>query len=68
MDLAENSLSNLYKYKEMEKEQIYQLFLDTLKGLQLLDYQKIIHRDIKPDNILQISGNKFRIADFGTSR
>ncbi|EMC97724.1 hypothetical protein BAUCODRAFT_122149 [Baudoinia panamericana UAMH 10762] len=42
-------------------------FRDTLLGLQYLHYQGIVHRDIKPPNLLQTFDYRVKISDFGVS-
>lgn len=42
-------------------------FRDTLLGLQYLHYQGIVHRDIKPPNLLQTIEHRVKISDFGAS-
>ncbi|KAK1810789.1 hypothetical protein LTR12_014837 [Friedmanniomyces endolithicus] len=42
-------------------------FRDTLLGLQYLHYQGIVHRDIKPPNLLQTFDHRVKISDFGVS-
>ncbi|KAG9926766.1 kinase-like protein, partial [Aureobasidium melanogenum] len=42
-------------------------FRDTVLGLQYLHYQGIIHRDIKPPNLLQTADHRTKISDFGVS-
>eukprot|EP00118_Oscarella_pearsei_P004204 m.17543 g.17543 ORF g.17543 m.17543 type:complete len:482 (+) comp27514_c0_seq3:132-1577(+) len=41
--------------------------IDTLLGMEYLHFQKVIHRDIKPDNLLLTNDDHIKIADFGVS-
>ncbi|XP_077069756.1 uncharacterized protein LOC143722306 isoform X4 [Siphateles boraxobius] len=41
---------------------------ETLLGLQVLHHADVVHRDIKPRNVLIDSGKNARLADFGLSR
>ncbi|KAK5138363.1 hypothetical protein LTR08_003424 [Meristemomyces frigidus] len=42
-------------------------FRDTLIGLQYLHFQGIVHRDIKPPNLLATIDHRVKISDFGAS-
>lgn len=48
-------------------EQAVEMIIGILKGLAHLHSKNIVHRDIKPQNIL-LQGNTPRLADFGISR
>ena len=48
-------------------KQAIELTIGILNGLEFLHNRKIIHRDIKPQNIL-LQGETPRLADFGISR
>ncbi len=40
-------------------------YADAAKGLAAIHEQGIVHRDIKPDNLLMSSGQIVKVADFG---
>ncbi|KAK4610894.1 Serine/threonine-protein kinase ssp1 [Fulvia fulva] len=51
----------------MAMEDIKTSFRDTLLGLQYLHGQGIVHRDIKPPNLLSTGDSRVKISDFGVS-
>ncbi|KAJ3097475.1 MAP kinase kinase (MEK) [Phlyctochytrium planicorne] len=67
MDLG--SLDRVYKVlTSLEEEVLGQITLSVIKGLvYLYDEHKIIHRDVKPSNILLNSAGQVKLADFGVS-
>lgn len=71
MDLAETSLDEYLKYlkktSNINLEKIIKLFLQICYGVKYLHEHKIIHRDIKPQNILIINDSA-KLCDFGIAR
>ena len=63
-DLCSLILNNFSYDKSQIKLIIYQL----LQGLQYLHKNNVLHRDIKPQNILINNKGELKIADFGLSR
>jgi serine/threonine protein kinase len=74
IDIGVCSLSDLI-YKRYEESQRYSeneiilILQDILKGLSVLEKLKIVHGDIKPDNILYCRNpSRYVITDFGVSQ
>ena len=68
-DIAGLPLSNyIDKIKNYSLERIYQIFLNLAIALNKIHERNIIHKDIKPSNILYIEENdSISIIDFGIS-
>ena len=50
------------------KETVIKLGIDIGKALEDCEEEKIVHRDIKPDNIFVNKNKTFKLGDFGLSR
>lgn len=74
MEYCETSLENYVQQTPLSAPAIVQLTKQILNGLMYLHQHNIIHRDIKPDNILLKSHGTgafpfiAKIADFGVSK
>lgn len=61
-DISEGQVCTSY-----DEEQCRLYFRDLILGIEYLHSQGIVHRDIKPDNLLLTSQNVLKIVDFGVS-
>ncbi|BGP19019.1 hypothetical protein JCM10213_009272 [Rhodosporidiobolus nylandii] len=63
------SLANLLEHGRIEDEIIIQIYaLQMLSGLIYLHSQNVVHRDIKPDNILLDGNGTIKYVDFGAAK
>ncbi|OAE24870.1 hypothetical protein AXG93_2931s1120 [Marchantia polymorpha subsp. ruderalis] len=55
------------KWRPFPEEKARSFFRDMCKGIDYLHFNKVVHRDLKPGNLLQTLDGKIKISDFGVS-
>ena len=62
------SLPRLLKERSLSEQEIIKLGKDISHALVLCEQKKIIHRDIKPDNVMSSKLGDYKLGDFGVSK
>lgn len=57
-----------HKARFLSRDEIIRFGVDMCNALDLCEKKKIIHRDIKPDNIFVSEQGDFKLGDFGVAR
>ena len=52
----------------LKSEEVKKLSIDLLCALHYLHSQRVLHRDLKPQNVLMDESNSAKLADFGFAR
>ena len=72
VDFVSGGTLKSYLYKNRKKKLAFkvvvQLALDLARGLSYLHSKKIVHRDVKAENMLLDTQRTLKIADFGVAR
>lgn len=58
----------LERERTIAERRLVKMLIDTCRGLQAAHDAKIMHRDIKPGNLLVGTDDRVKITDFGVSR
>ena len=61
-------LQKVTKERLLSEEEVIKLGKDICKALILCESRNIIHRDIKPDNVMISKFGDFKLGDFGVSK
>ena len=67
MDVATGTLEQRLKASTIPAAEVKEIVRSIAEGLQFLHRRSMVHRDLKPGNILCIGG-KWQLADFGLIR
>ena len=68
MELAGRSLRHFITDEPTDPEQVRLFLRDSLRGLAVVHSKGILHRDLKPNNILTSDFGSWQLADFGLAK
>ena len=62
------TLADLHARHEIDEEKLFRWYADIASALSYIHSQGIVHRDVKPSNVLVAADGRAVLADFGVSR
>ncbi|WP_081709877.1 serine/threonine-protein kinase [Arthrobacter sp. 35W] len=62
------SLDSIFLNRRLQRNEICNLAIHLLEGLQALEAASIVHRDVKPGNICQAGNGDFVLLDLGIAQ
>ena len=68
LEFCPMNLDKVIKSKKFTKIQIVFSIYQIAEGMKYVHFRKVIHRDLKPTNILVTSDGTIKISDFGISK
>ena len=68
MDYCGYDIGKALKNQELSVDQTLQIMFNILSAIQYMHQAKVMHRDLKPGNILIDEYLNIKICDFGMSR
>jgi serine/threonine protein kinase len=66
--LEGGDLKELLDQGRLSVDRVLEISVDLLKALQAAHAQGVVHRDIKPGNVMILSNGQLKICDFGIAR
>lgn len=68
MPLARCNLSQFLKTNDFNQEEIIELFIKVCEGVNSIHLSGEVHRDINPNNVLVMEGERLVISDLGLGK
>ncbi|KAA8498469.1 Serine/threonine-protein kinase ssp1 [Porphyridium purpureum] len=60
--------SKLEGVKPLSEDGVREIMRDVVCGLEYMHFQEMVHRDIKPDNLLRAGDGTVKLGDFGEAK
>ncbi|MBK6918989.1 MAG: serine/threonine protein kinase [Deltaproteobacteria bacterium] len=68
MELVQGRTLRQWLQEPRPRHEIFAVFLQAAKGLQAAHAARLVHRDVKPDNLLIGDDGRVRVVDFGLAK